>query len=44
MCPVGGVLFDSFSKGIYAHLVCRCLLIETDRDGLVLVDTGFGRE
>lgn len=44
MCPVGGALFDGFSKGIYAHLVCHCLLIETDRHGLVLVDTGFGRD
>lgn len=44
MCPVGGALFDGFSKGLYAHLVCHCLLIETDRHGLVLVDTGFGRE
>ena len=44
MCPVGGALFDGFSKGIYAHLVCHCLLIETERDGLVLVDTGFGRD
>ncbi|STQ60182.1 N-acyl homoserine lactonase [Pseudescherichia vulneris] len=44
MCPVGGALFDGFSKGIFAHLVCHCLLIETDRDGLVLVDTGFGRD
>ncbi|AKF04821.1 MBL fold metallo-hydrolase [Sandaracinus amylolyticus] len=25
-----------------ARLVCHCLLIETDRDGLVLVDTGLG--
>ncbi|WP_222887913.1 MBL fold metallo-hydrolase [Enterobacter sp. C2] len=44
MCPVGGALFDGFSKGVFAHLVCHCLLIETDRDGLVLVDTGFGRD
>lgn len=29
MCPVGGAIFDGFSKGIYAHLVCHCLLIET---------------
>ena len=43
MCPLGGALFDGFSKGIFAHLVCHCLLIETDRDGLVLVDTGFGQ-
>ncbi|RMH42865.1 MAG: MBL fold metallo-hydrolase [Deltaproteobacteria bacterium] len=24
------------------HLVCHCLILETDRDGLVLVDTGIG--
>jgi glyoxylase-like metal-dependent hydrolase (beta-lactamase superfamily II) len=24
------------------HLICHCLLVETPRDGLVLVDTGFG--
>ncbi|BCG25360.1 hypothetical protein TUM18999_35510 [Pseudomonas tohonis] len=43
MCPVGGALFDGFSKGATACLVCHCLLIETAREGLVLVDTGFGR-
>lgn len=26
------------------HLVCHCLLVETPKDGLVLVDTGMGRE
>lgn len=41
MCPLGGSLFDGFSRGLTAHLVCHCLLIETDR-GLVLIDTGFG--
>jgi len=41
MCPVGGALFDGFSRGIKSHLVCHCLLIETNQ-GLVLVDTGFG--
>jgi glyoxylase-like metal-dependent hydrolase (beta-lactamase superfamily II) len=41
MCPIGGGLFDGFSKGLTAKLVCHCLLIETDQ-GLVLVDTGFG--
>ncbi|HEY9697197.1 MAG TPA: MBL fold metallo-hydrolase [Trichocoleus sp.] len=41
MCPVGGALFDGFSRSLTSHLVCHCLLIETDR-GLVLVDTGFG--
>lgn len=42
MCPLGGALFDGFSKGPTAHLVCHCLLVETERHGLVLVDTGFG--
>lgn len=41
MCPLGGALFDGFSRSMTAHLVCHCLLIETDR-GLVLIDTGFG--
>lgn len=41
MCPVGGPLFDGFSHSLTAHLVCHCLLIETER-GLVLIDTGFG--
>lgn len=41
MCPVGGALFDGFSRGLTAHLVCHCLLIETNRE-LILVDTGFG--
>lgn len=43
MCPVGGALFDGFSRGLTAHLVCHCLLIETNQ-GLVLVDTGFGQQ
>ena len=41
MCPIGGALFDGFSGGLTAHLVCHCLLIETNQ-GLVLIDTGFG--
>ncbi|XHX77108.1 MAG: MBL fold metallo-hydrolase [Stenomitos frigidus ULC029] len=41
MCPVGGALFDGFSRGLTARLVCHCLLIETNQ-GLVLIDTGFG--
>lgn len=41
-CPLGGPLFDGFSRGPTARLICHCLLVETDRDGLVLVDTGFG--
>ena len=36
-----GSLFDGFSRGVLSHLVCHCLLIETDQ-GLVLIDTGFG--
>lgn len=40
-CPVGGRLFDGTSDAPLAHLVCHCLLIESDA-GLVLVDTGFG--
>ena len=43
MCPLGGALFDGFSGGLTAHLVCHCLLIETEQ-GLVLVDTGFGQQ
>lgn len=27
-----------------AHLVCHCLLIETEQNGLVLIDTGFGMQ
>lgn len=42
MCPFGGALFDGTSHGLFAHLVCHCWLIETQRDGLILVDTGFG--
>jgi glyoxylase-like metal-dependent hydrolase (beta-lactamase superfamily II) len=42
-CPVGGKLFDGYSDGVSAHLVCHCLLIETDA-GLVLIDTGYGTQ
>ena len=42
-CPLGGHLFDGTSHGLLrGHVVCHCLLIETDSAGLVLVDTGFG--
>ncbi|MGA0607583.1 MBL fold metallo-hydrolase [Phenylobacterium sp. VNQ135] len=40
-CPFGGAVFDGRSKGPLGHLVCHCLLVETDA-GLVLVDTGYG--
>jgi glyoxylase-like metal-dependent hydrolase (beta-lactamase superfamily II) len=44
MYPIGGKLVDG-RPGLLrrSHLVCHCLLIETG-DGLVLVDTGFGRQ
>jgi len=42
-CPVGGYLLDGYSTGISAHLVCYCLLIETE-NGLVLIDTGYGAQ
>lgn len=38
---MGGALLDGHSKGALGHLVCHCLLIESDA-GLVLVDTGYG--
>jgi len=40
-CPAGGRLFDGTSDGPRGHIVCHCLLIESDQ-GLILVDTGFG--
>ena len=43
--PLGGSLVNG--TGGYlgsARLVCHCLLIETDDDGLVLVDTGIGTQ
>jgi glyoxylase-like metal-dependent hydrolase (beta-lactamase superfamily II) len=38
MCPVAAFLFG----GRGAKMVAHCLVIETERDGLILVDTGFG--
>lgn len=44
MCPLGGKYMDGRSPGFGpAHLVCHCLLIETN-SGLVLVDSGIGLE
>ena len=40
-CPVGGALFDGFSKGVLGLIPCAAQLIETN-EGLVLVDTGYG--
>jgi glyoxylase-like metal-dependent hydrolase (beta-lactamase superfamily II) len=40
-CPPGGRLFDGTTDAPRGHIVCHCLLIESDQ-GLILVDTGFG--
>jgi glyoxylase-like metal-dependent hydrolase (beta-lactamase superfamily II) len=42
-CPVGGALFDGFSKGLLGLIPCAAQLVETN-DGLVLIDTGYGSE
>lgn len=41
MCPVAGFLFGGRGLG-RGKMIAHCLLVETERDGLVLVDTGFG--
>jgi glyoxylase-like metal-dependent hydrolase (beta-lactamase superfamily II) len=41
MCPVAGFLLGG--RGLErGRMVAHCLLVETERDGLVLIDTGFG--
>jgi glyoxylase-like metal-dependent hydrolase (beta-lactamase superfamily II) len=42
-CPLGGALFDGFSKGLLGHIPCAAQMVETN-DGLVLIDTGYGTE
>ena len=42
-CPIGGRVFDGFSKGPLARLSCAAQLIETN-EGLVLIDTGYGTQ
>ena len=42
-CPLGGALFDGFSKGPLALIPCAAQLVETS-EGLVLIDTGYGME
>lgn len=43
MCPVGGRLIHGSGRNRHMHrFVCHCLLIETPRHGLVLIDTGLG--
>jgi glyoxylase-like metal-dependent hydrolase (beta-lactamase superfamily II) len=41
MCPLGAALLGQPGLG-RGRLVTHCLLLETARDGLVLIDTGFG--
>src|SRR4051794_19069444 len=40
MCPIAGFLLGA--EGLRGRMVAHCLLVETERDGLVLIDTGFG--
>lgn len=44
MCPFGGRLVSGGHRSVFARgeLVTHALVVETPRDGLVLVDTGFG--
>jgi len=42
-CPLGGPLFDGFSKNIFGLIPCAVQLVETN-EGLVLIDTGYGTE
>lgn len=42
MCPVAGVLLGQAQGLARGKMICHCLLVETERDGLVLVDSGFG--
>lgn len=44
MCPFGGGWLDGRSGSFFgpSRLICHVLLVETDHDGLVLVDSGLG--
>lgn len=42
-CPLGGALFDGFSKGLFGLIPCAAQLVETN-EGLVLIDTGYGTQ
>ncbi|HVJ94818.1 MAG TPA: MBL fold metallo-hydrolase, partial [Labilithrix sp.] len=46
LCPVGGRLVSAGPRSILepGELFVHALLVETDKDGLVLVDTGMGLE
>jgi len=41
MCPFGAMMLGQAGLG-RGRLIAHCLLVETERDGLVLIDTGFG--
>lgn len=40
-CPLGGLIMDGMTRQVRGRLASHCLLVEA-RDGLVLVDTGYG--
>ncbi|MBK9034035.1 MAG: MBL fold metallo-hydrolase [Myxococcales bacterium] len=42
MCPLAGGAIGSGTGLRRGLMVCHCLVVETPRDGLVLVDTGWG--
>jgi glyoxylase-like metal-dependent hydrolase (beta-lactamase superfamily II) len=42
MCPIGAALLGQPGGMARGRMVAHCLLVETERDGMVLVDTGFG--
>jgi glyoxylase-like metal-dependent hydrolase (beta-lactamase superfamily II) len=45
LCPFAGILAGGSRDGSLlgrGHMIAHVLVIETERDGLVLVDTGFG--
>jgi glyoxylase-like metal-dependent hydrolase (beta-lactamase superfamily II) len=44
MCPAFGRLMGSGTGLGRGTMVCHCLVLETDRDGLIVVDTGFGTQ
>src|SRR5687767_8578156 len=48
MCPIAGFLIGAGALSEVGlgrgHWIAHCLLIETERDGLVLIDTGFGMD
>ncbi len=44
MCPLAGGLLGSGTGLARGLLVAHCMLVETERDGLVLIDTGFGTD